>query len=240
MTRNWEVDKSKLLAYDYRLFQKTPAWELAKALWDDDVKKINELVQKDKSLINYHEPKFGETLLFLPMWHNQLESFKLLLSLGANPNVYDTYDGSSPIIEACKYDLNIEFVKILLKNRANLNDIEVGERRDNNHTRYTPLMAAAKNGNIHLVKMLVDLGANINYINEFGQSALGQAVLLEKYEIILYLLQNGADFKMPMYRNVVENKPIFIEEALQNMHPGLYSKDYKNKKMIVDFIKVSK
>jgi hypothetical protein len=27
---------------------------------------------------------------------------------------------------------------------------------------------------------------------------------------------------------------------LQNMHPGLYSKDYKNKKMIVDFIKVSK
>jgi len=41
MTRNWEVDKSKLLAYDYRLFQKTPAWELAKALWDDDVKKIN-------------------------------------------------------------------------------------------------------------------------------------------------------------------------------------------------------
>lgn len=32
LTREREVDKSKLHGYGYRLFQKTPAWELAKAL----------------------------------------------------------------------------------------------------------------------------------------------------------------------------------------------------------------
>ena len=113
LTRDREVDKSKLRGYDYRLFQKTPAWELAKAVWDDDFKKINELTKKDTNLINYQDSKFGETLLFLTMWHNQKETFKLLLSLGANPNIHDTYDGTSPIIEACKGRLNIEFVIIL-------------------------------------------------------------------------------------------------------------------------------
>lgn len=129
LTREIEVDKSKLRCYDYRLFQKTPAWELAKAVWDDDFKKINELTKKDKDLINYQEPRFGETLLFLTMWHDQKEKFRFLLSLGANPNIHDTYDGTSPIIEACHERFDIEFVMILLRNGADPNDVEVGERR---------------------------------------------------------------------------------------------------------------
>jgi ankyrin repeat protein len=237
LTREREVDKSKLRGYDYRLFQKTPAWELAKAVWDDDFKKINELTKKDKNLINYQEPKFGETLLFLTMWHNQKETFKLLLSLGANPNIHDTYDGTSPIIEACKYSLNIEFVMILLRSGANPTDIEVGKRRDDNHTRYTPLMAAAKSGNIDLVELLANKGANLNYKNEFGQSALGYAVMLDKYEIILYLLKKGVDFSIPMYKTIPEDKPIYIAEALQNMLPELNSDEHKTKMLIVDFLK---
>jgi ankyrin repeat protein len=234
---NGEVDKSKLLGYDYQLFQKTPAWDLAEAVRDDNFKKINELVRKNDSLINYQEPKFGETLLFLTMWHNQIGTFRLLLSLGANPNIHDTYDGSSPLIEACKYSLNIDFVTILIKSGANLNDIEVGKRRDDNHTRYTPLIAAVKSGNLSIVKIFVDLGANLNYTNEFGRSALGEAFLLGKYEIILYLLRKGTDFKMPLYKNVVEDRPIYIEEALQNLHPQPYSNEYKTKIQIIDFLK---
>lgn len=181
---NSELDKSKLHGYDYRLFQNTPAWELAQAIKNNNSKKIKELVQKNDSIINYQEPKFGETLLFLTMWNNQMETFNLLLSLGANPNIHDTYNGTSPIIEACKYDFNEKYIVILLSHGANPNDIEVGKRKNDNQTRYTPLIAAVKSGNLDLVKTLVSLRINLNYMNEFGQSALAQAVILEKYDII--------------------------------------------------------
>ena len=237
LSREREVDKSKLRGYDYRLFQKTPAWELAKAVWDDDFKKIKELTKKDKNLINYQEPKFGETLLFLTMWHNQKETFKFLLSLGANPNIHDTYDGTSPIIEACQDRLDIEFVMILLRNGANPNDIAVGKRRDDNQTRYTPLMAAAKSGNIDLVELLVNKGANLNYKNEFDQSALSESITQGKYDVILYLLKNGVDYRMPTSQNEDLHKTYYIEDELQYMLPELNSSEYKTKMLIVDFLK---
>jgi uncharacterized protein len=237
LAREQKMDKSKLLGSDYRLFQETPAWELAKAVWDDDFKKINELTQKDKNLINYRDPKLGKTLLFLTMWHNQLETFKLLLSLGADPNIHDTYDGTSPIIEACKCDFNIYFVKLLLKNGANPNDIEIGKRRDDNHTRYSPLMAAAESGNINLVRLLIDKGACLNYQNEFGRSALSIAITQEKYNVILYLLKKGVDYRMPTSYDKAQHKTYYIEDELQYMLPELNSSEYKTKMLIVDFLK---
>jgi len=237
LTREREVDKSKLHGYDYRLFQKTPAWELAKAVWDDDFKRIKELTQKDKNLINYQEPKFGETLLFLTMWHNQKETFKFLLSLGADLNIHDTYDGASPIIKACEYGFNIEFAMILLRHGANPNDIEIGKRREGNSTRYTPLMAAAKSGNIDLVELLVNKGANLNYKNEFEQSALSESITQGKYDVILYLLKNGVDYRMPTSKNEDQHKTYYIEDELQYMLPELNSSEYKTKMLIVDFLK---
>jgi len=237
LTREKEVDKSKLLGYDYRLFQKTPAWELAKAVWDDDFKKINELTKKDKNLINYQEPKYGQTLLFLTMWHNQKETFKLLLSLGADLNIHDTYDGASPIIKACEYGFNIEFAMILLRHGANPSDIEIGKRREGNSTRYTPLMAAAESGNIDLVELLVNKGANLNYKNEFGRSALNVAITQGKYDVILYLLKNRVDYRMPTSQNEDQHKTYYIEDELQYMLPELNSSEYKTKMLIVDFLK---
>jgi len=237
LTREKEVDKSKLLGYDYRLFQKTPAWELAKAVWDDDFKKINELTKKDKNLINYQEPKYGQTLLFLTMWHNQKETFKLLLSLGADLNIHDTYDGASPIIKACEYGFNIEFAMTLLRHGANPSDIEIGKRREGNSTRYTPLMAAAESGNIDLVELLVNKGANLNYKNEFGRSALNVAITQGKYDVILYLLKNRVDYRMPTSQNEDQHKTYYIEDELQYMLPELNSSEYKTKMLIVDFLK---
>jgi uncharacterized lipoprotein NlpE involved in copper resistance len=42
------VDKENLLGNDYRLFQNTPAWELAKAVQDEDILKIKEEITQKK------------------------------------------------------------------------------------------------------------------------------------------------------------------------------------------------
>jgi hypothetical protein len=44
--------QEQILASDYRIFQGTIAWDLAKAMHQDDSVKIRQLVGKNKQLIN--------------------------------------------------------------------------------------------------------------------------------------------------------------------------------------------
>ena len=46
INREHKVNKEELLSSDYRIFQDTPAWELAKAVWDEDIDKIKKEVKK--------------------------------------------------------------------------------------------------------------------------------------------------------------------------------------------------
>ena len=102
--RETPVNRSTLKGNDYRLFQNTPAWELAKAVLDENESRINEILAKDPALVNYQEPKHGSTLLQLTVMNQQLKACKALLAKKADVNMHDTYDGKSALIEACRYD----------------------------------------------------------------------------------------------------------------------------------------
>ena len=238
MDREKIVDKKDLTGADYRLFQNTPAWELAKAVWDEDVSKINEIVSKNKQLINYQEPIYGRTVLILTVSNQQYESFEDLLGARADVNIHDTYDGTSALIESCIFrDYETRYAELLLQNGANVNDVEVGERRKGNSTRFTPLMAAAKTGKLDLVDLLLKKGANINYQNEFKQTALSEAVLTERYNIALYLLKHGADYKKPIFYREEENKEMYLVDVLREDFFDLDSKEYEEKQEIVTFLR---
>ncbi len=236
MTRVRDVDVSKLRGYDYRLFKNTPAWELAKAVWDEEENEIDRILTADSTLINYREPKYGQTLLFLTIWHNQEETLEYLLKKGADPNLYDFYDGTSPIIHACQNSSNIELVKLLIRFGANPNDVEFGKRRKGNSTRFTPLMAACQNGNLDLVRLLLKAGVDINYRDEYEISALSRATIQNKYDIIQLLLKSGADYSIPVY-HMVDGRPVMIQEALRKLLPALGSRDHKVKMEIVSYLK---
>lgn len=240
------VDKSKLLGNDYRLFQNTPAWELAKAVEDQDESKINEILAINKDLINYRESKYGSNLLLLTIRNQQYNPFKILLENKPNLEIHNFYDGSSAIIEACEYKTyDIKFVELLIKKGANVNDVQVEIGKEGKIK--TPLMMAVKTGKLNLVKLLIKSGADINYKNEYGQSALSQSFMLNKYNIAYFLLQNGADYKQPVFyrpdysasseSNVAneKGKPMYIVEVLQEA-PSDFDND-KYKLSIIDFLK---
>src|SRR4051812_39557126 len=83
INRDKSVDKSRLLGYDYRLYQDSPAWELAKAVEDQDVVKIRQEVSRNKSLLNYQEPRFGTGLLQMAVGTEKYRSVETLVQLGA-------------------------------------------------------------------------------------------------------------------------------------------------------------
>lgn len=249
-SREKSVDSSELSNIDYRLFQNTPAWELAKAVQEEDMDNFDKIISENLQIINYQESKYGNTLLMLTIINQQLKPFKALLKKGAAVNTHNTFDGTSPLIEACssKY-YNIIFTKILIEYGANINDIETGKRRQENSTRLTPLMAASKTGNLDLVRFLVSNGADVNYQNEFGQSALSESVMTDNYKVAYYLLQNGANYNLPIfyrydYSIPIENsvpgdkgKPMFLMDVLKEDESDFYTDEYKYKTLIIDFLK---
>ena len=188
--RDKPVDKNGLFSSDYRLYQDTPAWELAKAVWDNDISKIDKEVRKNPQLLNYQEPKYGMSLLHMSSCNGQFKSFKELLRLGANPNIYDFTHCTSPIIRCClDYRDNTKYVAELIKYGANVNDRECGKGRAPQKTEFTPIRAAAYSGNLRMVKLLVEKGANLNT----QDNGLCTAIIQDHYDIALYLLEQGAD-----------------------------------------------
>jgi ankyrin repeat protein len=250
INRDNPVDKANLRGADYRLFQNTPAWKLAKAVQDEEIEKIERITSKNLGLINYQEPKYGNALLTLTIMNQQLKSFKALLERKANVSIRNTFDGTSAIIEACSskhYD--IVYAQTLVKYGANINDVESGERRQGNSTRETPLMAAAKTGKLDLVRFLISKGADVNYQNEFGQSALSVAVMLSRYEVSYYLLQNGANYKRPVFYRPNysvpfekqapndKGKPMYLPDVLKENVSDIDIDEYKYKERIIELLK---
>jgi len=237
LTRDMKVDKANLRGSDYRLFQDTPAWNLAKAVWDDDSTEVKKIVMSDTSLLNYREPIYGQTILFIPIYHNQQRVVELLLRLGGKCNIYDTFSGRSPIIEACENNVDTTLLNILLRYGANASDIEIGERKEGNTTRNTPLIVASINGNIDLVKILINKGADVNFRDEYGRTALSEAVRQERYNVIFYLLIKGANNRSYTSYIPSQKKYYFIQDELQYLMPELNSQNYKIKMQIVDFLR---
>ena len=250
LSREKIVDKSELTGRDYRLFQNTPAWELAKAVEDENTKKIDKIVSENPEIINYQESKYGNTLLMLTIMNQQLKPFKALLKRGADVNIHNTFDGTSSLIKACSSKFyNITFVKMLIEYGADVNDVEIGERRKENGTRLTPLIAASRTGRLDLVRFLESKGADVNYQNEFGQSALSKSVMVDEYKVAYYLLQNGADYNRPIYYrfdNSVpiekrdpkdKGKPMYLWDVLKEDLSEFGTSEYKYKMLIIDFLK---
>lgn len=198
--RDKKVDKSKLLGDDYRLFQDTPAWELAKAVQDNDVDKVDEEVKKNPKIINYQESKYGNTLLHLSIFNDDYKGFKELLKLGANPNIADSFHCTTPLIEACEsFDNRTKYVEELIKYKANINYIECNDGKAKQKTNKTALVAASRTGHLKIVKLLVENGADIDYRKGSNGSAISSAVLRNSYNIVLYLLEQGADCNQVLY-----------------------------------------
>lgn len=247
-SRDQKVDKNKLLGNDYRLFQDTPAWNLAKAVEDENTELIKKIIKEGKVDVNYQEPRFGQPLIMLAVINEQYASCKVLLELGANPNLHDKNDGSNAMIEAAQIDNSnvdkMKFMGLLLKFKGDPNSVEVGTRRVGNTTRNSVLIAAVNAdesySSLPIVKLLVKAGANINYENEFGQTALNEAILLEIYDVALFLLQNGADYNQVIIDRSQfskDGKKVYLVEILREFTPKIGSEKHLKKRAIIQFLK---
>lgn len=233
------VDKSKLLGKDYRLFQNTIAWELAKAVEDEDILKIRQVLNNNNRLVNFQEPRFGGTLLMFAIYNNQYKSFKTLLELGADPNLKNTDSGSNSVIYAADNE-DLSFLKLILAYGGNPNSLEtLNENENSDQVKNTALNVAismSSNNCLEKVKLLVDAGANINYPRGGANSPLSHSIIHEKMDVTLYLLHKGANYKNVIYTRV-DGENVYILKSLRECLIDLDNDQYVYKLKVINFLK---
>ena len=254
--REAPVDKKKLLGDDFRLFQGTIAWNLAKAVQDENADEIRRQVQDKNIPIDYKEDRWKQTLLMLATHNNKKESVKALLELGANPNVpCDTirYRGDNSVIIASRFSrVSPEILKMLLEYGGDPNSVERGVQQDNLGNwipaRHFALFEAVDlDGDYEKVRMLVEAGADVNMQTEdTGAGAMYVALKFDRMDVLLYLLEQGADYNRKFKRmDVISSKDSayyksFYVDILYMLRLRAYpldSKKHKEKLKVIDFLK---
>lgn len=239
--------QGKLLSSDYRIFKNTPVWQLAEAVKDEDTISITSIIKGNKKFVDYIDPIYGKTLLMLAVYNRNYNSVKKLLELGADPNKQALDDRESALMMAAgigergniQHNADSNYLNILLRYGGDPNAIQDGDSlKKGSRNYFTPLSIACYFGVFQNVKILIKAGANINHTSKNGETALYAALVSGNPNIVLYLLNNGANYKAVMYTKM-DGEKIYFMDALNKMswHFAPNSAEYKKEQEIKDFIK---
>lgn len=207
-------------------FQKTKAYNLAKAVEREDLEEIEKLLSKNPELLNVTNPISGSNVLSLSLIIENYSSFKKLLELGANPNFINPISKRSLLIDACKfyskpepYTIDLKFIKLLLEQKANVNyavENDFTDQKGHYHIATSPLMEASKI-DLEMVKMLMNYGADPykklhqNLSTPFSSSLNG---FKNKFEIINYYIDSlKVNVNAPLY--IGKKDTLFIQEYIK-------------------------
>src|ERR1039458_2083724 len=147
-----------LLACYYRnheiiqqLLNHNPELDIFEASAVGDYDKVYDILKFNPEKVNEYSAD-GFTPLGLASYFGHYDVVNLLITKGAEVNIYSKNDmRAAPINIAVSAD-NLEIAQLLLENKANPNAIEMKG--------ITPLHEAAGNGNLDLAELLLKYGAN--------------------------------------------------------------------------------
>lgn len=130
------------------------------------------------------ENKYGMTRLMYASMFGNLKMTKHLISLGVNVNAKQPKTNLAALLVAVKHG-HTEIAKLLLKNRANVNDRDAAGN--------SALLSACVTGKTELTQALIEAGAEINISNKSGKTPLIYASRDNQTDILKILLAGGAD-----------------------------------------------
>lgn len=240
-------NKSRLLANDFRLYQDTPAWSLAKAVEDQDSNEIYHQVRDLHVPVDYEDCVYKGTLLEMAAYRGKETSVEALLKCGADPNHYsDTavwYSrGGNAVISAVESG-NLKVLRLVLEYHGDPNSREKGH---NGHFSFSKADFSALQWckNLDQIKLLMKYGADIN--DGFETKPHYGAIYGYRFnnpEIMYYYLTHGAKFYAS--ENIDEEPELAGVNLLWTLRYMFYSmqeiksncKGYKYKMKIIKFLK---
>lgn len=136
---------------------------------------IIELAIEKGADINHRDDEFGSSALHVAIIRNRIETVRILLKNGADPNLKTLMGWTKfPLIISAEKNY-YEITSLLLTHNADVNQSDdFGD---------TALLAATMKGNLDIVKLLMQYNADFNKANKAGFSPLSMAKSLGYTEI---------------------------------------------------------
>jgi ankyrin repeat protein len=128
------------------------------------------------------------TLMSIAVLHKNIDMVKLLLAAGVDVNERDKRSHATALWYAA-YFQSVDCVRVLLEAGADPN-LPGGTSQD------SPLMVVCSRytkRSITVAKMLLDAGANVDYVDSNGLTAYEIAKRKQNHHVAEYLLENGAN-----------------------------------------------
>jgi len=152
-------------------------------------------------------PAQRETVLMRAALSGSAEITLRLIEAGADPNVATSKSGQTALMWAIS-ERHIDVISILLQANADIHAVSVGH--------FTPIMFAARAGNVDIAKLLIQKGATPNKTTH-GHAPLVIAIEQGHVPMARFLLEEGADPNVLMDNG---NRPLSASFAIGGRQRG--------------------
>ena len=167
--------------------------QLAKAAQDGDLARIQQLIKAGVPVKFVGQEGMTVTHYALRARRNAPQVMELLLKVGADP-VSMLSDGNNvPHYAVSRDNADPEVVKVLLAHGIGPNWFPPPSGR---YQKMSLLQEACMGKNLPVIKLLVERGADINYVHPFSGSALHLALDGTDFYIPAYLVNAGIDLQL--------------------------------------------
>jgi len=170
--------------------------------------------------------KNGKTPLIEAAYIKNIDIVKMLCRAGANINIQDI-NGKTPLQHAV-HEKNVKMIKFLLEEERA--DINIKDKFGNRVLFYT-IENKKIEYNRDIANYLIDHGADINEINNAGETLLYNAINSKNIGMVEFLVEKGVDTT----KKIKDKLPIDI--ALQNIKKIEDERESKIQKLKEDFKK---
>ena len=164
--------------------------QLSQSVQTGQLELLEKLLKNSASANDTGDSGFDDCLLTQAIWRGKIESVRVLLKFGADPN---PSKGCPPLLQAIS-QLNVEAAKLLIAAGADVNSPSVGEQPE--------LLSACLSRNEEMIELLLLHGAKVNrqgiaYVTKKhivkDVTPLMIAAWLGKPKIVKLLLKSGAN-----------------------------------------------
>ncbi len=216
-------------------FLDTKAYDLAKAVKENDTNLINKLVIENDDLLKVTNPITGDNVLTLALHLNNYESFSRILRLGADPNFVNPFSKSSVLMEACNYnwssgsaEIQYRYIELLLSLGADPKyafDKNYTDEKGRSYTASSPIIEASR-VDLNMVKLLIRYGANpLVNLDSNAVSPISAALLGMKYDIALYYIDScDIDLTAPVMSVIQEPSKHRVSFYIQDLVVNTFTK----------------
>jgi len=155
----------------------------------------------------------GDTAVMMAARTGAAGAIRVLMEAGANVNAKETWGGTTALMWAVSEN-HAEAARLLIGGGADVNArsnyvaaangrgfegrTPVANRNDPKVEEFasgwlTPLMLAAREGNVDMARILVDAGADVNAVAGDGKTALALSIFNGNYDVASFLVDRKAD-----------------------------------------------